>query len=279
MTTKTIQCPWWDVIKPDCCENCGNYVTHIGSTKQEHPQSIRCWKFYNKESDCYKNPNKATYAQLRKRSRIIRNPDVGNPKKECSICLKMMGGTYVKRVPCGHTFHVKCLKEWETKKLSCPLCRYQYGEGPTIIQLTENFNNHLQEFKKLYWDIFELLIKEERAARLANSYPDIKLTGEMYDLYDDLMDEYDDIQVIIFSINRKNGPIPLRYRYVLKTFFIMCEIFENDEERVVVEGQLSPEQLYDRSGINEEGLVWCNTENLNNDQAQTVRDHAHAFLL
>jgi hypothetical protein len=113
---------------PECCEKCGNYITHVGSTKQEHPQSIRCWKFYNKEYDCYKNPNKATYAQLRKRAQLIRNPGVGNPKKECPICLKLMGGIYVKQIPCGHTFHVKCLKAWESKKFSCPMCRYKYGE-------------------------------------------------------------------------------------------------------------------------------------------------------
>ena len=118
MSTKIIPYPWWETIKPQCCEECGNYKNRDGSTHQLIPQSARCWKFYNKENDCYKNPNKATYEQLRKRSIIIRNPD---PTKECSICRKLMRGRYVKRIPCGHHFHLKCLKEWETRKYSCPM--------------------------------------------------------------------------------------------------------------------------------------------------------------
>jgi hypothetical protein len=242
-------------------------MMQVGSTKQEHPQSIRCWKFYNKEYDCYKNPNKATYAQLRKRAQLIRNSDVGNPNKECPICLKLMGGIYVKQIPCGHTFHVKCLKAWERKKFSCPMCRYTYGE----IQLTENFKSHLQEFKKLYWDIFALLLEEERCTT------ELKLTNEMYDMYDDFVDEYDDIAEIVFSIYHQNGTVPLSYHHVIKSFHEISEIFENEDSHHQL---LSLEQLDERTGIDEEeGLVWYNSENLTDEQSITLQHHVSAFFL
>ena len=146
---------WWDRIIPDCCEECGNYKTFIGSTKQERHQTIRCWK--NRTGDCRHNPNKATYAQLRKRSRLIRNPEIG---KECSICLNPMNGAYVKQIFCGHTFHYKCLKKWEETKMSCPMCRHEYGEGPSIAELLEEYEEAIQNFKSDFC-FFKFLIQSD----------------------------------------------------------------------------------------------------------------------
>ncbi len=147
--------PWWERIIPDCCEECGNYKTFIGSTNQERPQSIRCWK--SKTGDCRHNPNKATYAQMRKRAILVRNPEIG---KECPICLNPMKGAYVKKIFCGHTFHYKCLKKWEETKMSCPMCRYEYGEGPSIAELLEEYEEAVQNFKSDFC-FFKFLIQSD----------------------------------------------------------------------------------------------------------------------
>jgi hypothetical protein len=158
---------WWDRIVPDCCEDCGNYKTFIGSTNQERPQSIRCWK--SESGDCRQNSNKATYEQLRKRSPLVRNPDIG---KECSICLNPMKGPYVKKIFCGHTFHHKCLKTWEEKRMSCPMCRYEYGEGPTISQLLEDYEEAIQDFKSDFYS-FKSLIQTCETDEFNDSYSDL----------------------------------------------------------------------------------------------------------
>jgi hypothetical protein len=166
---------WWDRIIPDCCEDCGNYKSFIGSTHHERPQSIRCWK--SESGDCRRNPNKATYEQLRKRSRLIRNPEIG---KECSICLNPMNGAYVNQIFCGHTFHYKCLKKWEETKMSCPMCRHEYGEGPTVSQLLEEYEEAEHDFKSDFC-FFKFLIQTD-------------VTGDEFnDSYFDLSESFSDL--------------------------------------------------------------------------------------
>lgn len=44
---------------------------------------------------------------------------------ECSVCLSQMVNKDQQKLPCGHTFHRKCMSTWEKSKgrLTCPLCR------------------------------------------------------------------------------------------------------------------------------------------------------------
>ena len=50
--------------------------------------------------------------------------------EKCSICLNFLNNTarkkVVMRLPCGHLFHCQCLKKWEDKQHTCPLCRYSF---------------------------------------------------------------------------------------------------------------------------------------------------------
>lgn len=62
----------------------------------------------------------------------------GEDDKVCTICLgSILDGDRVGLLPCGHDFHVQCLKIWLQRKNQCPLCqkqqvaieRYEEGEN------------------------------------------------------------------------------------------------------------------------------------------------------
>ena len=40
----------------------------------------------------------------------------------CSICFEPSNQSDI-NIPCGHSFHNRCITEWLLKKTSCPLCR------------------------------------------------------------------------------------------------------------------------------------------------------------
>ena len=43
----------------------------------------------------------------------------------CSICLnEIEDGNLVGDIPCDHCFHLDCLKDWLSRKNSCPLCQH-----------------------------------------------------------------------------------------------------------------------------------------------------------
>jgi hypothetical protein len=105
------------------CSRCGNYE-NLNTQSHWVPQKIICWKSHNQSGNCYDNPNLASYAQLRKRAISTSRFE----PTECAICLKMIKSRFAKKIPCGHLFHIKCLNKWEQKKVSCPMCRYKYGE-------------------------------------------------------------------------------------------------------------------------------------------------------
>merc|ERR1712096_76057 len=42
----------------------------------------------------------------------------------CAICLDTMSvGQRVARLACGHCFHRRCIENWATTSLTCPLCK------------------------------------------------------------------------------------------------------------------------------------------------------------
>lgn len=200
---------WWEIIKPKCCENCGNYETFIGSTNQEHPQSIRCWK--HETGDCRHNPNKATYAQMRRRAILVRNPEIG---KECPVCLNPMKGPYVRKIFCGHTFHHKCLKKWEEIKMSCPMCRYEYGEGPSVARLLEEYEEAVQEFKSDFC-FFKFVLQS-----------DSDDDDELKDTFIDLTDSFYDLIATHTAYYKRTRQIHPTYRRNVNRYFWAIEKVE-----------------------------------------------------
>ena len=63
-------------------------------------------------------------------------PDADNPEGtthelECCICLYSIQTG--KRLPCGHVFHLNCLRSWLLEKTECPTCRRE-------IKIDKNIN-------------------------------------------------------------------------------------------------------------------------------------------
>lgn len=58
-----------------------------------------------------------TLHQLGKHSKVILKANV-----ECSICYEN-DNLIVRRLSCGHEFHIDCIDEWLSKKKTCPICR------------------------------------------------------------------------------------------------------------------------------------------------------------
>lgn len=174
-------------IVPACCSDCGNYMHQKGSTHQEIPCSIRCWKNYS--GDCRRDPRKALVAQMKLRSVLIRNPDL---TKECAICLNEMKCRYVRRIFCGHTFHPRCLEKWEEEKRSCPMCRFDYTPPRTheeiIIDVSDSHDNF--NFSYTVWHGLLLPMLSPEAG--------LPSEGDIEDLdgaFDEVIDNFDEFML------------------------------------------------------------------------------------
>ena len=51
-------------------------------------------------------------------------------EKDCSICLtKFQINEEIRRLPCLHIFHKKCIDQWLSNKRNCPYCRFEISNG------------------------------------------------------------------------------------------------------------------------------------------------------
>mmetsp|Transcript_4520 Transcript_4520/g.6478 ORF Transcript_4520/g.6478 Transcript_4520/m.6478 type:complete len:187 (-) Transcript_4520:44-604(-) len=58
----------------------------------------------------------------------------------CSICLQGFDHlTPVTMVPCGHIYHLRCLREWATSHNTCPTCRADFD---ALANNEENLTNN-----------------------------------------------------------------------------------------------------------------------------------------
>jgi len=195
---QNVDVPWWEKINPMCCSDCGNYKYRIGSTGQEHPCSIRCWR--SKTGDCYNDPRKATVDQMKTRSILVRNTE---PTKECAICLNIMKGPYVKRIFCGHTFHYKCLKTWEKTKKTCPLCRYNYN----LPLFNKLINDSITDFNISYNYWYELVTSVVRTNMSEPPYYNL-----IY-LFYEMVDNFEYLTYLKHIYNTSSFPIYIYNKY------------------------------------------------------------------
>lgn len=54
---------------------------------------------------------------------------------QCTICMCCFLTNNIAALPCGHTYHFECIKEWLKSARNCPLCRIRCQERQIIRQL------------------------------------------------------------------------------------------------------------------------------------------------
>lgn len=65
--------------------------------------------------------------------------------KSCAICLDNFAETFrleTRLLPCGHTFHARCVESWEGSRGSCPICRQPVD--PAVLESTPSPSMPLQ---------------------------------------------------------------------------------------------------------------------------------------
>lgn len=50
-------------------------------------------------------------------------PAVMRLQDSCAVCLQERGEDVARQLPCGHTFHDLCLRNWLKLKATCPICK------------------------------------------------------------------------------------------------------------------------------------------------------------
>lgn len=80
-----------------------------------------------------KNTSGQTYIEMQ-----VEEQQVGKEKEElceesCSICLENIEKRKKKTLKCKHTFHNTCVNEWLKVSTTCPVCRNQEDERPTVL--------------------------------------------------------------------------------------------------------------------------------------------------
>jgi hypothetical protein len=90
----------------------GNYVRRGTLRNNFQIRSIN-----NNSLNIFNSIDGLTLYQICKNSRVYIKDDL-----ECSICYQD-DNTIVRRLKCGHEFHLECIDHWLSKKKSCPICR------------------------------------------------------------------------------------------------------------------------------------------------------------
>lgn len=56
--------------------------------------------------------------------------ETGTVATLCTICQDTQKYKRIKKVSCGHTFHLQCINNWLKQSESCPICRCCIGNRP-----------------------------------------------------------------------------------------------------------------------------------------------------
>jgi len=55
--------------------------------------------------------------------------------RTCCVCLEDHNlGEIASKLPCGHIFHPRCIKEWLVKTCTCPVCRFELETDSTVFE-------------------------------------------------------------------------------------------------------------------------------------------------
>ena len=78
--------------------------------------------------------------------------------RECSVCLDKTSGGRVKKLSCGHVFHVDCINPWFEKDHRCPYCRAPVKKP--LVRLTMNpdisqTRETMESLRRVLTDIYD----------------------------------------------------------------------------------------------------------------------------
>lgn len=62
---------------------------------------------------------------------VYKAPTGGAPIPSCSVCLEEFkdGKSVVRRLPCLHYYHAKCIDKWLKTSPLCPVCKHNARDG------------------------------------------------------------------------------------------------------------------------------------------------------
>ena len=65
---------------------------------------------------------RARRAVTRLELRVVTAEDA--KEADCTVCLEQLGlGAEMRRLPCGHAYHRRCVDKWLIRRRKCPLCK------------------------------------------------------------------------------------------------------------------------------------------------------------
>lgn len=128
--------------------------------------------------------------------KLLKKRRVGECSSKCTICYeKYSKRQIIRSLPCGHSFHYKCLKPWLKTSIHCPLCRYDLKafcqNKLDLIQKSKKMNN--QSTKP------EISIESDNSKPISDSFSENKFG----------IDEYLNIESNSVKIEEEKQEVPL----------------------------------------------------------------------
>ena len=58
--------------------------------------------------------------------RMISKIDISKTQKACPICIGSQKNKVIRKLNCGHDFHIECIDRWFENRNTCPICRKKF---------------------------------------------------------------------------------------------------------------------------------------------------------
>ena len=126
-----------------------NRINNLNSTSNPNPDLIEV-TLYNNGNRVVSNmedvPVYPSLRTLRESSTVHTYSDLDTPYESCTICRERFDdNSIVRKLSCGHIFHINCIDTWFESNITCPVCRADLrdldeSENENLNQ-TGNLNN------------------------------------------------------------------------------------------------------------------------------------------
>lgn len=62
------------------------------------------------------------------------NQEMSETGEECSICTDSLNSGDIKKLSCGHKFHLGCIERWSQENQTCPVCRKSFSDVRNLLK-------------------------------------------------------------------------------------------------------------------------------------------------